>query len=196
MTVPVDESLHWFIISLANKIERAYPNNCACADDYIQSGYLKLTEMQLLGNINCDNKGYAIVSISRAMRETAIRATCAVYAPVKIKRMARRANAMLGNMCDEHEVCDELGISSKKLMVLRQLMNHYSYDDTFDDSWSIADELIFLSDIMDTDKLTTEEKNLIQSKLSGENPLLDMTRQQKHVMLKKIRKIISGDFCG
>lgn len=179
-------SLDDFIYRLAHKIATLYPNNCADEEDYIQAGHLKLVE---INNSDCKKLhfiGYAIVSIARAMRNTALEATGSVSASNRVKKLAHQVEMFLFLGKTEQEIIQELNINNETFAAVKVLFKTYSWYDLFTKPYYEQEPFCAIDDILSSSYLDHEDKVFIKSQFNGiNNP--KMTRKQRWTRAKRIR---------
>jgi len=179
------KSLDHFIRCLAKKISKIYPNRCADYEDYIQAGHLKLAELQH-SNIKANNfRAYAIVSISRAMRDTAIDSMCLVHIPRRVKVLAHKVSVLLSKHVPEKEICDQLNIDKNTMFHLLSILNTDSVDAIHGEPSCEAKQFDFLRDIFEADEIDQDDKDTILEQLDcGKKD-----RKLRNKLYYKIRKL-------
>lgn len=182
-----NESLDNFIVCLAQKIAKTYPNNCADSDDYIQTGYLKLLELCRDKSKKRNFKAYAIVAIARAMRNAAIDAMCNVSAPRNAKRQFRQIAELLHNGKTEAEICQELKISYKVIMRLRSLAMSESWHVMFCEPIGYVEPFLIINDICRSSGLTSEDKKMILAQSNYDDEHNNYNRKHKWKWRQRIR---------
>ncbi len=180
-------SLDMFIICLARKIAFLYPNNCADEDDYIQAGYLKLAEINSGRYKKHDWQAYTIFAIARAMRESALEAMCAIYAPERIKRRVHKIELLLAVSKTEKEICEELEIDSKTFDNLKSLIVTESWQRLFDEPTYNAEPFSVFDDILSSCCLTEADKTFLQAQFEDDINSLGLTSKQRWLQMKNLR---------
>ncbi len=190
-----EQSISKFITKMARKVDILYPNNCADEEDYIQAGHLKLAEIR--GN-RCkkrDFRAYAIISIARAMRQTALGAMGAASAPDRIKKLVHRIELLLAASKTEQEICHELKIDIKTLASFKSLINTESWHRLFNEPTLDADHFSVVDDILSSCYLTGQDKEFLQAQLDDDIDSIDLNRKQQWSLMKKIRpKLIRSGY--
>lgn len=181
------QSLDSFIYRLAQKIARVYSTNCADAEDYIQAGHLKLAEINATGYTKRDFVSYAVAAISRAMRETALEAMCAVSAPHRIKRLVHKIEMLLAVGKTEHDICDELHITTKTLATLRSLITTESWNMLFQEPIKEFEPFSSFDDILSSSFLTEEDRDFLRLQFTGNTNGTVLSRKQRWIKSKNIR---------
>lgn len=187
-------SINDFISRLAKKIAILYPNNCADAEDYIQAGHLKLIEIS--GNDKEKNNfiAYAIISISRAMRQTALGAMCAASAPDRVKKLVHKIELLFLHGMAEQEIQKELNIDSETLISLQTLSRSYSWYDIFAEVSHEQEPFSIIDDLLSSNYLNEEDRVFIRSQLN-DNHDNDITKKQRWIQAKRIRhKLIRSGY--
>jgi DNA-directed RNA polymerase specialized sigma subunit len=182
-----NQSLDRFIARLAQKIAETYPNNCADADDYIQAGYLKLLELNSDGAEKRNFRAYAIVSIARAMRDTAIDAMCSISAPKNAKRQLRRITELLTHGKTETEICKKLKIPRETIVRLRSLILAESWHTIFGEPTECTEPFSVINDILSSGELTDEDKNVILAQFNGDLGKVGPDRKSRWRRYQNIR---------
>lgn len=180
-------SLDNFISRLAKKIVVLYPNNCADEEDYIQAGYLKLAEISSSDYDKRDLKAYAIVSIARAMRSSALGAMGAASAPERVKKLVHRVKLLLAEGKTEQDVQKELQIDSGTLSCLKSLLRTESWHDLFNEPVECEEPFCAVNDLLSSGNLTPEDKIFLTSQIDDVDNL-EMTRKQRWTRTRRIRK--------
>lgn len=190
-----EQSLDSFITYLAKKIAVLYPNNCADEDDYIQAGHLKLAEINNDTNKKHDFVGYSVVAIARAMRDSALRAMCAIYAPERIKKRVHKVELLLVAGKTEQEVCDELRIDAATFANLKSLIVTESWNQLFCEPTYNAESFFVIDDILSACCLTEEDRTFILAHLEGDVNNLGLTQKQRWLQVKNLRhKLMRSDY--
>lgn len=190
-----EQSFDSFIYYLAKKIARVYPTNCADAEDYIQAGHLKLAEINTTGYTKRDFVSYAIAAISRAMRETALEAMCAVSAPHRIKKLVHKVEMLLVAGKTEHNICDELQITTKTFEALRSLIKTESWNMLFQEPTRKFEQFSFFDDILSSGLLTEEDRDFLRSQFTGNTDGIVLNRKQRWTKANSIRpKLIRSGY--
>ena len=171
-----------FIINFAKKINRTYPSNCADIEDYIQTGYLKLLELNKCGHYSF---GYAIVSIAREMKLSAIGSMLTVYAPNRVKELIRKIRILFLQNHTELEICELLGMSKQDVRNLQVLITSMPLHKLFDELTYNLENFSVLKDIMSSRLLTQDDKVFIQSQIDNDNQ--NLSRKQKWIRNKNLR---------
>lgn len=188
-------NLNRFIVCLAQKIAKIYPSNCADEEDYIQAGYLKLAEINGNKYTKRNFQAYAIVAISRAMREAALEAMCAVSAPHRIKRLVHKIEIFLAIGKTEDEICQELNINQITFMSLKSLISTKSLHRLFDEPMLDSEPFCVLDDLLLSDNLTWDDKIFIQAQLNDTVENLGLTRKRRWLTAKNIRnKLVKSGY--
>jgi DNA-directed RNA polymerase specialized sigma subunit len=182
-----EQTLEKFISYFAIKIDAAYNNSCADAEDYIQAGHLKLAEIKAGGHNKNNFTAYAIVSIARAMRDTALGAMCVVSAPCRVKRQIHQVEMLSGLGKNDHEICEQLQITGLKLEVLRSMLHPQSWQTLFVEPVDTIDPFSVLSDILSSINLTKEDKDMIVSQMDGQINKLGLSRKQRWLRTRNLR---------
>jgi len=189
------QSLDIFIARLAKRMARVYPSNCADELDYIQTGYLKLAEINNDKFKKRDFLAYAIVTIARAMRETALGAMCIVSAPHRIKMLAYRAKMLLAMGKTDKEVCGELQITGSTLASLRSLITTESFHKLFNEQIYDPEPFSVLDDLLSSDGLTEQDRIFMRTQLNDSVENLELSRKQRWRVAKNIRpKLVRGGY--
>ena len=181
------QSLSLFIDRFAVKIAVRYPNNCADVEDYKQAGHLKLAEMRIDKYNKRDFRAYAIITISRAMRETALQTMCAVSAPNGIKRLVHTIDRLTYDGQSEQEVCRKLGIDKRKLTNLKALIYSESWHQLFCEPKHSTESFSFIVDILLSCGLTDQEKTFVKARLDDDIESLNLTPKQRWLQSKNLR---------
>lgn len=181
------QSLDIFIARLARKIAVLYPNNCADEEDYIQTGHLKLAEIHNTKHEERDFRAYAIIAIARAMRETALGAMGATYAPEKIKRLVHKVELLIAAGKTEQEIRNELKIDARTLACWKSLIKTESWHRLFDEPSHNQEPFSIIDDLLSSFLLTEEEKVFLRAHFFDDVDSLRMTRQQRWSRSKNIR---------
>lgn len=181
------QSLDIFIARLARKIAVLYPSNCADEEDYIQAGYLKLTEIHGDKHRKRNFRAYAITAISRAMREAALEAMCAVSAPRRIKKQVHKIEMFLAVGKTEHEICQELKITRKIFINLKSLISTESWHKLFKEPTYDSEPFYILGDLLSSCHLMDEDRDFIQAQFSNTINDFCLSRNQRYKKTRDIR---------
>lgn len=181
------QSLNIFIARLARKIAVLYPNNCADEEDYIQTGHLKLAEIHSGEYEERDLRAYSIVAIARAMREAALGAMGAAYAPEKIKRLIHKVELFLAAGKTEKEIRDELRIDAQTLASWKSLITTESWHKLFNEPAYDSDPFSIIDDLLSSCHFTEEEKVFLRAHFEDDVESLGMTRRQRWSQAKSLR---------
>lgn len=189
------QSLDIFIYRLAKKIAALYPNSYADKEDYIQEGHLKLAEI-CKGDYGIHNfKAHAIVSISRAMRETALRTMCAISAPHRVKKQIHKIKVLLATGKTEYEICEKLRITQEILMSLKSITITKSWHRLFEEPAYELEQFSMLDDLLSSFHLTEEDRDFIQSQLGDTTSNLCLSRNKRYKRNKNIRsKLVRSSY--
>lgn len=189
------QSLDIFIYRLAKKIAALYPNSSADKEDYIQEGHLKLAEI-CKGDYGIRNfKAHAIVSISRAMREAALRTMCAISAPHRVKKQIHKIKVFLGAGKTECEICKELRITQETLINLKSLISAESWHRLFKEPTYDSEPFFVLDDLLSSRYLTNKDRNLIRARFGNTIDELCLNRNRRYKINKNIRpKLIRSGY--
>lgn len=189
------QSLDIFIVRLARKIAVLYSNNCANEEDYIQAGYLKLTEIHGDKYRKRNFRAYAITAISRAMREAALEAMCAASAPRRIKKQVHKIEILLAAGKTEHEICQKLKITKKTFINLKSLISAESWHRLFEEPTCDSEPFSVLSDLLSSCHLMDEDRDFIQAQLDNTINDLCLNRNQQYKKIRDIRsKLIRSGY--
>lgn len=190
------QSLNIFIARLARKIAILYPNNCADEEDYIQTGHLKLAEISSGGYEERDLRAYAIIAIARAMRETALGAMGAAYAPEKIKRLIHKVELLIAAGKTEKEICNEFRIDAKTLDCWKSLMNTKSWHRLFNEPAYDHEPFSIIDDLLSSGLFTEEEEIFLRAHFDNDVDSLGMTRRQRWSRIKILRPKVTRSGYG
>ncbi len=182
-----DRSLDKFIVKFAKIIETLYPSNCADADDYIQAGHLKIAEIKNENRITKNFESYAVTSIARAMRRTAVDSMCAVSAPHTVKARVQRVQRFMAMCLTESEICNELDITIDELVILLSLGKQESWHRLFKQPTQSSETFSFLDDLLSSSLLTNEDRVVIKAQSDCAVKDLGLTRNQLYRKTKEIR---------
>jgi len=182
-----EQSLSTFISRLARKIAIVYPDSYADVYDYIQEGHLKLAELNKNQRKQHDFRGYAIISIARAMRRAAINTMYAASAPYGVKKKARILDVLLAAGRTEKEICQELGLSKNEITILKTLINTESWQELFNEPAQDSNSFLMLQDILSSHYLTEKDKIFIQAQVDDIVDSLGLSRKQQWTKSKNIR---------
>lgn len=174
-----NRSLNIFIKRFASRIAAIYRNNCADEDDYIQTGHLKLAEIESGEYEQKDSQAYSIVAVSRAMRNAAIEAMFAVSAPHTIKAKVHKIEALLASGKTEREVHKELKLSKEEFLSLKSLINSESWDTLFIEQSVEFSPFDVLNDLFSSGLLTEEDKTFLRAHVNGTVDKLGLSRKQQ-----------------
>jgi len=184
-----EQSLQRFIISWAKKIVAVYPNGCASVEDYIQEGYLKLAEICKDKRQKRNLQAYAIVAITRAMRDTAIKATFPLSAPLKVKTLAVEVRRRIGIGQSEATIRQQLEITTSMWRAICQLVKPEISLSVLHEPLCVDLEIFMaLDDILTLPQLTDEDKILIRAQYNDDVDTLGLSRKQ---LWTKTRQICS-----
>lgn len=189
------QSLDIFIYRLANKIAALYPNSCADKEDYIQEGHLKLAEICKGDYEVCNFKAHAIVSISRAMREAALRTMCSISAPHRVKKQIYRIKVLLASGKTECYICEKLRITQETLISLKSLITTEPWHRLFREPSYESEQFSMLDDLLSSLFLTEEDRDFIQFQLGDTANGFRLSRNRRHKRNKNIRpKLIRSGY--
>jgi len=184
------KSLDYFIKCLAKKMSRIYPSRCADYEDYIQAGHLKLAELQCGKNKTNDFRAYAIVSISRAMRDTAINSMCLIHTPRRIKILAHKISVLLNKHVPEKEICEQLSIDMKTMYELLAILDTDSIDTLYEEPSCEVSQFDFIADIFEADGIDQDDKDTIMKQLACDKKDKKL-RNKLYYNIKKLRSKFS-----
>lgn len=176
-----------FISRLAKKIANLYPSNCADEEDYIQTGHLKLIEINKSKHRKHNFQAYAIIAIARAMRESALEVMGIIYAPKRIKKLAYQIKLLLIIGKTEQEVCDELKIDMQTFINLKLLTDVKSWHKLFDEPTHDPKPFSAIDDLLSSCRLTEENRNFLLTQLENDMSDLELTPKQKWSQKKYLR---------
>ncbi len=191
-----DGDLDVFILRLADKIAKIYPSNCSDAEDYVQAGHLKLEEIRKNTSDKRNFTAYAIVSICRAMRKTALCSMSTVSAPERINRLAHRVDLLLSQGSSESDICSQLGIDASKFILLKSLIRTKSWHSLFTEPSYTFDRFSFLCDIDLSLSLDDEDILLINARLANDTDSLGLTRKQRWTRGKRLQRKLTQNGYG
>lgn len=184
----MDQSLDFFICRLAKRIDRLYPSNCSDVEDYIQVGHLKLAEIHNEQKEKRDFKAYAIVAVSRAMRDAALGSMCAASAPRRIKKLVHTVELSMSAGKSDHEICDRLKIGAETLYVLKSLINAESWHRLFSEPTHDVEQFSLITDILSSCYLSEEDRTFIKAHCDGMVEDLGLTNRQRRLQAKSLRQ--------
>lgn len=176
-----------FIVCLARKIAALYPSGCADEDDYIQVGHLKLAEINNDKYKKHNSQAYAIVAISRAIREAALGAMGAISAPNRIKRQIHMIDILSAHGQTEQEICCELKIDTKTLISLRLLIYTESWHRLFQEPTYDIEPFSIIDDILSSSRITAADKVFLRAQFDEDMDSLNLTRKQQWLRGKNLR---------
>lgn len=180
-------SLNVFIRCLAREIATLYPDNYVDEKDYIQEGHLKLAEIRGDEYQKRDFKAYAIIAVARAMRKMALETMCSISAPCRIKKQVCDVEILLRDSKTNKDICEELGISTETLAMLRSLIKTESWQCLFEKPTYDPEPFSVVDDILGISGLTEEDKIFLKAQAEGNGKDLGFTRKQRWSQVKKIR---------
>lgn len=191
-----EQSLDMFITRMARNIAVLYPNNCADEEDYIQTGHLKLAEISNGGYEERDFRAYAIIAIARAMREVALGAMGAAYAPEKIKRLIHKVELLIYDGKTEQEIRNELKIDAKTLSSFKSLITSESWHRLFNEPACEQEQFSVIDDLLSSGCFAEEEKIFLRAHFEDDVNSLGMTRRQRWSLARSLRPKVTRSGYG
>lgn len=180
-------NLDKFIRYQAKKIARVYGSSNADENDYIQIGHLKLAELNESKHDECNFGAYAIIVISRAMRQEALDTMYSISAPYRIKLAIHRVEMLFLDGKTEKEICEKLKITPKKLIDLWSLIRTKSWDDSFTQPKCYPDPFSVFDDLLSSDRLRDEDRDFILNHFINDETDSFLSGKQKWTKSKDIR---------
>lgn len=179
------ETLYKIITNLAHKAVRNYPSRYQDLDDYIQIGYIALYKARQTWCSSGNNKfiAYALKTIDRAIRKSAIQSTCFVSASYAMKTLASKIRAKLAMGYNELEICTMFDINNQQWHTIKALLQSHAVQIDVEDSGNVSH---FIQDISHSKFLTDKEQSIIFERLNGKTKIdnVNVHRQIKTIKNK------------
>lgn len=164
-----------------------YPRGYSDEDDYIQTGFLTLSQIISGKYLSRDFDKYARTAIARAIRSEAINSMCRISATKGVKRLINGIIRLSAIDMTEKEICDELLITQKDFDGLMALTRTESWHRLFEPPTYNTPHFSAIDDALSSSKLTTDDVDFVRSYIDGTTDNQKLSRKQRWSKMRKIR---------